>query len=227
MTRKSLYPVIVRSSVSLSLHNVRWLIDRARIYREKTAFVENSRSLSGFIITKQYTYSTSLISVDCDCISWISEVWGSVWDNLPLKCQRLIWVLHLAEKTWRGSSSRVRPWFQYLIWNFRLCSYKRPSSHVGIKRGKWFTQPGHENRIKMRQLVRRTVLFLTNLCQGMNHLWYFVLRRPLQCWRLPQAEGLNLGAPRSPLLGRIWALEALLMCTLAVKPVSCTGESDE
>lgn len=122
MMRKSLYPVIVRSSVSLSLHNMRWLIDRARIYREKTAFVENSRSLSGFIITKQCTYCTSLISMDCDCISWISEVWGSVWDNLPLKCQRLIWVLHLAEKTWRGSSSCVRPWFQYLIWNFRLCS---------------------------------------------------------------------------------------------------------
>lgn len=65
-----------------------------------------------------------------------------------------------------------------------------------------------------------------DLCK-MKHLWLLVLHRPHPCWPWPQAEDLNLGAPRSPLLGRTWALEALWRCSLVLRSVSCTGESDD
>lgn len=58
----------------------------------------------------------------------------------------------------------------------------------------------------------------------MKAQWLLVLHRLLRCWPLPLAEGLNRGAQRWPLLEKTWVLEAMLMCTLAVKPASCTGE---
>lgn len=98
MIRKSLYPVIVCSFIPLSLYDLSWLTEQEQEFIvRKQLLLRNSRSPSGFI-TKQYTYSTSLISMDYDCISRISEVWGCVWDNPHLKCQRLIWTLYLAER---------------------------------------------------------------------------------------------------------------------------------